>query len=128
MTRLLFALSILIGSSSTVLADDFYEGYVCEVRMQPLENYDATPDNAGMGRINFSVRPNSDCTGTLTVLWACSLDAPSTGDCVGSTRRFTCPEMQSIYGTLTNAVATGLRAAAYTPAGRASIQVLHIKQ
>jgi hypothetical protein len=128
MIRLLFALSLVAALSSTALADDFYEGYVCEVRNVPLENYDPTPDNAGFGRINFSIRPNADCTGTFTVLWICSLDAPNTGDCVGSTRRFTRPEMQSMYAALTNAIGNGLRASTYTPPGRMSIQVLHIKR
>jgi hypothetical protein len=127
MIRLLMALSILTALSSTAIADDFYEGYVCEVRLFGLETYDSTPDSEGVGRVNFSIRPNADCTGTFTVLWVCSVDAPSGGDCITG-RRFTRPEMRSMYAALTNAVGTGLRAAATTPTGRTSISVLHIKR
>lgn len=127
MIRLLMALSILAALSTTAAADDSYEGYVCEVRLLGLETYDATPDSEGVGRMNFSIRPNADCTGTFTVLWLCSVDAPTGGDCITG-RRFTRPEMRAMYAALTNAVGSGLRATATTPAGRTSVNVLHIKR
>lgn len=128
MTRLLLVFATLAVLSPSAFGDDFYEGYVCEVRLVPLETYNVVaPDPAGIGRMNFSVRPNADCTGTFSVLWVCSVDAPAGGDCPTG-KKFTRTEMQSMYGALTNAIGTGLRAAAYTATGRTAISILHIKR